>query len=216
MTVANLNFINQSNDANNTQVVIFQSNGSPASYGQTSRATARETEVAWRVLNCPPGNTHGFTFTSGLQLAASESFGNETPLQNAAPGQLFAMQPGPSGDVLQAAGRTNDPNTIGLVNKLQLGAIDAFLYRDGRRLAMEAGLAPGQSAFFVFDSTIKIVIIPGSEMQEGELVDSAIASQAVAQFNLQGVASADIVLRGCGSGTDASPYRVTLENVRKS
>ncbi|GEM_PF-4291769 len=53
-----LNFINQSNDANNSQIVIFQQDpasdtGSPA--------------VPWKVIpNCAPGDSHSFTFPKAL------------------------------------------------------------------------------------------------------------------------------------------------------
>ena len=53
-----LNFINRSNDANNSQIVIFQQD--PASDTGTPAAP-------WKVIaNCAPGDSHSFTFPKTL------------------------------------------------------------------------------------------------------------------------------------------------------
>ena len=74
-----LNFVNQSNDANNSQIVIFQKNVA---------SDFEELAVAWRVIKyCGQGDNHPFTFPLGLQVGASDSYGNHTPQLGAQFGQ---------------------------------------------------------------------------------------------------------------------------------
>ena len=66
-----LNFINKSNDTNNSEVVIFQKNVA---------TNFDELAVAWLVIKyCGPGDNHPFTFPMSMQVGASDSYGNYTP-----------------------------------------------------------------------------------------------------------------------------------------
>ena len=73
-------------------------------------------------------------------------------------------------------------------------------------------MAPGQKAVFAFKPTIFIGVV--SEVAEGDVMDSAVISDINTEISLLGIASADIVMTGGGTGPDAVPFAFNLENVQ--
>lgn len=68
MTTIKLNFINRSNDTNNSNVVIFQ---------QNVAENFDELAVAWKVIqNCGQLENHPFKYPMELQVSAGNSYGN--------------------------------------------------------------------------------------------------------------------------------------------
>lgn len=200
----NLKLINESNDRNNSEIVIFQKNVA---------TSFDELAVAWRVIqNLGTGNYHPFTYTFDLQVSASDSFGNFTPHLPATPGSLFSMSKDLSGDVLGIAGKSTSPEEVQVLNALETGAINASCFRDGKLLALKTGIAPQQKAVFKFKPTLFIGV--ASQVQEGQVLDSAIVSNINTELSLLGVASADIVMSGGGPGAGSTPFRFTLRNVQ--
>ena len=198
-----LNFINQSNDANNSEVVIFQKNALPS---------AQEVAVAWQVIRyCGRGDHHPFRFPMATTVGASDSWGNFTPTLAAEPGQRFQMQRTASGDQLVPAGPANFAEEIELANELESGAINANVYKDGKLFATRTEVAPGQMAAFQFKPSIWIGV--ASQVEEGQVLDTAIVSEVNTELSLEGIASADIVMTGGGTGPDAAPFQFTLQNV---
>jgi hypothetical protein len=202
-----LNFINHSNDLNNSEIVIFQKNA-------TALAT-HETAVAWRVIrNCGAGDNHPFIYPMATSVAAADSWGNYTPQMNANPGDLFEMIRSSSGDTLQYKGADGSTEEIGLLNNLDSGAISANIYKDGKLLATKTGIAPGQQTAFLLRPTI--FIGAASEVEEGAIVNNAIVSSVNTEISLLGLSSADIVMTGGGPGPNATPLRFTLQNIAYS
>ncbi|MEI9852978.1 MAG: hypothetical protein WDN24_21400 [Sphingomonas sp.] len=198
-----LNFINQSNDANNSDVVIFQKNVA---------ANYDELAVAWTVIqNCGVGDNHPFTYPLSSQIAYGDSWGNYTPRLDAAPGQQFSAVLEASGDALRMSGPSSSPGAIELVNALPRGAINANIYKAGRLFATEVSVAPGQKAVFEFQPRIWIGV--ASEVAPGQPMNAAIISAINTELSLFGIASADIVMTGGGHGPQATPFTFTLQNV---
>jgi hypothetical protein len=52
-----------------------------------------------------------------------------------------------------------------------------------------------------------------SQVEEGEVMNSAILSDINTELSLLGIQSADIVMTGGGAGPQATPFEFTLENV---
>jgi hypothetical protein len=199
-----LNLVNESNDRNNSEIVIFQKNVA---------TTFDELAVAWKVVqNLGSGNHHPFTYTYDMAVSASDSYGNFTPELPANPGTLFSMSKDQSGDVLGIAGRSTSAEEVQLLNGLDTGAINASIFRDGKLLAIKTGIAPQQKAVFKFKPTIFIGV--ASQVQEGTVLDSAIISNINTELSLMGVSSADIVMSGGGPGASSTPFRFTLRNVK--
>ena len=199
-----LNLINQSNEINHSEVVVFQKNVA---------TTFDELSVAWRVIqNLGQGDHHPFTYSYDMSVSAQDSWGNFTPQLEAYPGQGFAMTNAPSGDVLSSSGPSSSVTEVQVSNQLSRGSINANIYRDGKLLAAKTAIAPAQKAVFEFKPTIWIGV--ASDVSEGTVMNSAVISSVNTELSLLGIASADIVWTGGGTGPNATPFNFTLQNVR--
>lgn len=198
-----LNFINQSNDANNSQIVVFQKNVA---------AGYNELAVAWLVIqNCGAGDNHPFVYPQTMQVSASDSWGNYSPRLDAQPGQAFAVSYTNSGDQLGPYGPATYPTEVQVLNNLTRGAINAGIYKNGTLLATKTSVAPGQMAAFQFNPTIWIGT--ASQVIQGSVMDSAIVEQVNTELSLLGIAQADIVMTGGGPGINSQPFSFTLQNI---
>lgn len=197
-----LNFINNSNDTNNSEIAIFQKNGA---------TNFDELAVAWLVIKyCGRGDNHPFEFPLGMQVGASDSYGNFTPQLYAQNGQLFAMKQTTSGDQLQAMGAGTSAKEVQVLNLLPKSAINASIYKAGKLLATKTSIAPQQKAVFEFKPTLWIGV--ASQVVQGEIMNSAIISSINTELSLLGIASANIVMTGGGPGKSATPFSFHLKN----
>ncbi|MEO3714940.1 hypothetical protein [Roseateles flavus] len=198
-----LNFINQSNDASNSEVVVFQ---------RHTAGGSGDLAVAWTVIkNCGQGSHHPFVYPLSLAVGARDSDGNYTPQLPAQDGELFKMTLTPSGNQLVPAGAGASPQEVQVLNALDRGAIDALCFRDGRLLAVKHGVAPQQTASFQFKPTIWIGVV--SQVQTGEVMNAALLSELNTEISLLGIASADIVMTGGGAGPASKPFAFELQNI---
>lgn len=199
-----LNFINQSDDVNNSSVVIFQQNAATA---------FSEIAVAWKVIeNCGRGDNHPFIYSEQIKVGASDRYENYTPVITANNGQAFEMIKSGSGDILQVSQTpAASPNEVEIRNNLTQGAINARVYRSGSLCAVEPNLTPTQKAAFEFHPSIYIGAV--SQIKEGGIMYSAVLQQVNTQLNLFGIHSADIVMTGGGSGTNAQPFQFQMQNI---
>ncbi|MEL7444831.1 MAG: hypothetical protein AAGK02_03345 [Pseudomonadota bacterium] len=198
-----LNFVNRSNDANNSEVVVFQKNAA---------TNVEETAIAWQVIkNCGQGDSHPFMYPNTMQVAASDSYGNFTPQLDAQHGQQFAVKKTPSGDQLMENGASSNAKELEVLNALDQGAINAYVYKSGKVIAQKTAIAPAQKAVFQFKPTLWIGVV--SQVDEGAAINSAILSNINTELSLLGIASADIVMTGGGPGANATAFAFQLENV---
>lgn len=198
-----LNFINLSNDVNNSQIVIFQKNVS---------TDFDELAVAWNVIsNCGRGDNHPFVFPLLTTVTASDSDGNYMPQKVAQNGQMFSVSRAASGNVLAIAGASTSSREIQLRNDLRTGAISAGVFKDNRLLAKKTGIVPGQKAVFEFKPTLWIGT--ASQIEQGKVMNSAVISDINTELSLLGIARCDIVMTGGGGGTTAVPYQFKLANI---
>jgi hypothetical protein len=198
-----LNFINRSDDKNNSQVVIFGTNVATAS---------DELPVAWQVIQrCGQGDNHPLVYPVTMTVSAGDSYGNFTPQLPAEGGQLFAMTSTPSGDQLIRVGDSSSPEVVEILNSLEGGSIDGYIYKAGKVFAMKASIAPQQKAVFHFQPRIRIGVATGIE--EGATMNSAIVSSTNTELSLLGILSADIVMTGGGTGAETRPFEFNFENI---
>ena len=199
-----LNFVNQSNDANNSEIVIFQQNVAE-DFGELA--------IAWRVIeNLGRLDNHPFDYPHSFQVSAEDSWGNFTPPLSAQYGQAYSMVKDASGDVLKLDSTpATSPTTVEIRNDLTQGAVNALIYKDGKLLAKKTNLAPGQKAVFSFQP--KIYVGVASQVSAGDVMNSIIISQINTELALTGVASADIVMTGGGAGPGAQPFSFALKNI---
>jgi hypothetical protein len=198
-----LNFINNSNDTNNSQVVIFQKNVA---------TDFDEPAVAWKVIDISGrGDQHPFVFSAETAVGSSDSYGNITMHLNAGNGQVFQVVDSASGNSLVPAPAQGAQNEIAVHNKLAKGAITANIYRSGRLLATKTGVAPQQKAAFSFKPAIWVGVV--QQVEEGQVMNSDIMSSINTEISLLGIASADIVMTGGGPGAGSQPFSFNLQNI---
>jgi len=199
-----LEFINRSNDANNSTIVIF---------GKNSGTALSEVSVAWKVIkNCGQGFSHPFSYTSDIQVGIGDSWGNYSPQVDAQLGQSHRAYLNESGTAFAPYNEAASLEEVEIVNQLPMGAIEAQVYRDGRLFATKTGIAPGQKAAFQFKPTIWIGVV--SQIEEGQVMNSAILSDINTELSLLGIASANIIMTGGGPGPSSTPFQFHLENIQ--
>jgi hypothetical protein len=201
-----LNFINNSNDKSNSDVVIFQKN---------QNTDFDEKAVAWKVIqNCGSNSRHPFIYPMTMQIAAGDSYGNETLPVGAQNGQLFHMIRNDTGNVVEVAGQSTNPTEVQFKNDLATGAVSGKIYKDGRLLAIKNTIVPQQKAVFQFLPKLFIGTI--SEIHEGDEMNSAVVADVNTELDLVGILSADIVMEGGGPGASSTAFTFKLENVVRS
>lgn len=199
-----LRFINRSNDCGSSEVVLFQRNVIPE---------FDELAIAWRVIRyCGRDCIHPFLYSTDIEIALSDDYGNFSPRKPAAPGTRVVVAPHPGGRPrLTASSEGASHSDIEVINQLGRGAVNVNAFVAGRLMAAKTAVAPGQKALFRFAPVLWIGV--GSQVEESRALASAVISSANTPLELSGIASADIVMTGGGSGESAQPFRFELENV---
>ncbi len=202
--VIKLNLINLSKDINNSEYVIFQKNVAES---------FEEIAVAWRVVqNLGVQDNHPFNYPLLFKVSAGDAYGNYTPQFTTGDGEAWDLVRANSGDVLQKSTVPASSLTeVEVRNALDVGAISANIYKDGKLLSTKTNISPGQKAAFEFKPRIFIGAV--SQVTEGEVMDSAILQSINTEIDLLGVFSADIVITGGGGGRGATPFEFTLTNI---
>jgi hypothetical protein len=205
MSDINLTFINQSDDANNSQIVIFQKNV----------AMAQPEAIAWHVIqHCDPGESHELSVPADLTVRASDGYGNLSAHLPARPGHAFAVSTAEGGDTLRPAGLGGDSEAVEVANALLAKAIDAHIYRGGKLLATHLTIPPDGKVAFQFEPELWIGAV--SQAEEGEALPEASLVDLTTRLSLKGVSSAEIVMTGGGAGPSDEPFAFTLRNVVKA
>lgn len=197
-----LNFINRSKDANDSQILLFQKN----------EAKPDAPVVSWRVIaDCKPGHSTSFKFSRDLTIAASDSHGTFTEQQPAVNGQRFTLTKDEKGIQTLTADTTGHPRSISFVNDLDKDPANVNLFRNGRLVALAAGVGSGREVTFQLADSLWIGAV--SQIEEGMVIHPAILDSIKQKLILTGIASADLVMSGGGPGSGAKPFEFALENV---
>ena len=196
-----ITFINNSNDMNNSNVVIFQKNVA---------TNFESTTIAWTVIkNCGRNWSHKFLYPMQFDVAAADSYGNLSNKPVAVNGQKWSVARSNSGDVLQLdTAPSSNSNEVEIQNDLRTGSIDAQIYKDGKLLATKTGVSPGEKAIFEF--LPKIYVGVASQIEEGDTMNSAILTEMNQEFSLLGLSSANLIMTGGGVGPNATPFVFNL------
>lgn len=200
-----LTFINQSNELNNPDVVLFQKNIAPG---------AADNAIAWTVIkNCGRGWSRRIKYPMQFDVAVQDAWGNVSALMPALPCQKWHVASHPSGEVLALdTGPASGFGQVEIRNGFMRGAVHAQVYKDGKLLAAQHNLVPQQTAVFEFKPTIWIGVV--SQIEEGEAMSSAILSGISTEISLLGIAKANLIMTGGGVGVTAMPFNFTLVPVR--
>lgn len=202
-----LNFINKTDDhANKVDVVFYQRNFA-IEFGEIA--------VAWKVIqNSERLDQESFKYSTRYSVAIADSFRNYTPQIPASNGATYDVIEGGYGIMPQISSIPADnPEEIEIRNSLKTGEISVNCYRDGSLLATRTNINPGEKAFFEFKPQLFVGVASG--IKQGDILYANSITQINSQINLFGVTSADIVLKGGGTGSAAIPFSVALENINR-
>jgi hypothetical protein len=199
-----LRFVNRSNDCGNSEVVLFQRDVIP---------DLDTFAVAWKVIRyCGRDCFHPFVYSTDIDVALGDEHGNFSPRAAAPAGTRFAVDAHPTGRgrlVPDRAGASG--GDVEVVNRMTRGAVNVNAFSAGRLIAVKEAVAPGQKAVFRFTPTLWIGV--ASQVQESRALHAAVLSSVNTQLPLAGIAAADIVMTGGGTGADAQPFAFALEHV---
>lgn len=196
-----ITLINQSSDPHSAEIVFFQKNVA---------ARFEDSIIAWKVVeNFGRNWSHKFTYPLEFEIAASDSYGNYTLHHPATDGQAWEVVLSTSGDVLQLS---SEPavsyKQVEIKNELSVGSINASVFKDGKLLANQTMIAPGQKAAFEFQPVLYVGVC--SQVAEGDVLTAAILSEIHNSFSLMGITKANLILTGGGTGPLATPYKFEL------
>ncbi|KWN07857.1 aromatic ring-opening dioxygenase LigA [Burkholderia territorii] len=199
-----LRFVNRSNDCGNSEVVLFQRDVIP---------DLDAFAIAWKVIRyCGCDCFHPFDYSTDIDVALGDEHGNFSPRVTAPAGMRFVVDAQPNGRGRLVPDPADAPGgDIEVVNRLRRGAVNVNAFSAGRLIAVKHAVAPGQKAVFRFTPTLWIGV--ASQVQESRALHAAVMSSANTLLPLAGVAAADIVMTGGGTGTDAQPYAFALEHI---
>lgn len=198
-----LNFVNNSNDANKSAVVLFQKN---------LASTPDDAPIAWKVIaDCAPGRTHRFIFPTAIEVVATDEAGVPAGPVSGWDAQYFVVGHNSSDCAVALGAAEAAPGEVHVRNALPYARITANVLRDGRLLAIKAGVQPQQMA--VFQLKPSLWVGTASAVSEGQAIDPQMLSTVKTELSLLGLASADIVMSGGGGDATSTPFRFSLQNV---
>lgn len=198
-----LTFVNNSNDANTSAIVLFQKNLASAS---------DDAPIAWKVIaDCAPGSRHHFVFPAAVTVVATDLSDAPVGSLSAWDSQHFIVSH-EGADISAPVGAAEAaPGEVHVRNALPDTTILAKIFRDGRLVAMKADVAPQQMA--VFQLKPSLWVGPAGSVSEGQALNADTVTRAKTELSLLGLASADIVMSGGGTDVSATPFRFSLQNV---
>jgi len=155
-----LNFINNSNDSDNSRVVIFQKNVA---------TNFSETLIAWRIFNTGEhGTPHQVIYPeAALTASAFTPFEDAPPTVPVNKGDALNLTGTIAAHKLTHTGQAKIADEIHISNGLGNGAVNAGIYRGNKLLALRAGLQPGQTAAFKFEPVLWLTFL--NDIEEGEV-----------------------------------------------
>lgn len=154
-----ITFINNSEDMNNSSVVIFQ---------QNVATNFDERAVAWQVIkNTGRGQTHHFTYPLEYTISASNTQ-MQLPAQN---NHLYeVIEENSSSMLVSQADKGENNKGYTLVNNLPNEIVDADVYKDGRLIAKVPLVAPQQKAIIELSSHEIYIASVNLDIQESEFL----------------------------------------------
>lgn len=193
-----LRVVNNSNDVNNIDVVIFQKN----------TATFDETAVAWRLITLGSGENEEILYENVLEVAYQDIFNNISNRIDVITGTQYIAK---EGNKIEMNGSATSHNEVEIFNGLSTGNINGLVYRSDLLLFELDNIEMNQKGIFQARPTIWIGVVNG--VTQGQIIDSGIISSVNTEISLLGIKSADIVVTGGGVGPSALPFSFFLSNI---
>ncbi len=171
------------------------------------------TVVVWRVIRrCAHGCYRPFSYDSTAELTVSDVYGNYSPHQPAAPGSRYGVSPTFHGRRLYQEGSAANSDALQVHNGLPKGTLRAHLVNRGRVIATAGPVGPGQNALFIPHHHLCVATL--DRVCDGQHLAPGDVHRLTTEFDIYGIASADLIMVGGGFSTDSKPFSFTMENIR--
>ena len=189
-TEVKITYINESENHDNPQIVVFSKNMFPTS-------DPLEDLIAWYVLrDIGKGSSSSFVFPIESGVQATWEGCNKTRTLESEIGRQYTVEKDDTGIVMVAGGDATDPKVIEVNNNVNVfGGIEAQLCKNGKVMMTKHLAGPGQKASFVLHPKLHWGIL--SKVEEGQPLNSAeLNTDDFFEQDLAGVSEVDVVLRG--------------------
>ncbi len=187
-TDINILFVNQSNDRDNSNVLVFMK---PTESNFAAQSTA------WQIIKDIGYNCwHKFTYTLNTSVIALWDGGKSGTFPiDTANGKTYALKQTKGGFSLEENGNGNTPNEFDVINKVSVpNGVSVIAFKDGNPILTKQTVAKGEKAEFVFHP--KLYFGVSSEYQVGDVISSAVMSEDFKEVSLEGLKSATVTMRG--------------------
>lgn len=189
-TEVKITYINESDNHNNPQIVVFTKNMTPT-------FDHLKDGIGWLVLyDIGKGSSSSFVFPIETTVQGMWGERNKTRMLESKIGQQYTVEKDDTGIVLVANGAASDPMAIEVNNNVKVaGGIQAQLRKEGKVMMTKHIAAPGQKASFVLQPKLYWGI--AYDITEGQPLSKAVLhSDDFFEQTLEGVSEVDVVLRG--------------------
>lgn len=177
-----ITFVNNSQDMNNSSVVIFQKNVA---------TDFNELAIAWKVIkNCGRNWSHKFSYPMSYDISIS----NTTQQLLAEYNATYKAVDENGRTLLTKNNRVggNEKNYI-LENDLPFEIVDADVYKDGKLIAKVPHVAPQQKAVIEIPETLLYIATVNFNIDEGDILPADfVTSKNHTALNLEGYKNAVI------------------------
>ncbi len=201
MNDVKITYVNHSGNQDNPTVFLFTKNEVPT-------FDVLRDGVAWRTFErIGRGSSATAVFPINTEVSASWDGGCcRTALLTASIGGSYTVAKDSTGIVLTKEGNAGNTRSIDVVNGVQVdGGICVNLYKDGHIMMTKQIVAYDQKATFVLHP--KLYWGLASEIQEGELLNSAVLDSAsFYELDLEGLTEVTVGLYG--NAQDGYEFRV--------
>lgn len=171
-----ITFINQSDDMNNSSVVIFQ---------QNVATEFDEIAVAWKVIkNCGRNWSHKFQYPWEYNISTSNTQMQLTAQHNH---QYEVLEESSRAILISHADKGENNKGYTLVNNLPFEVVDADVYKDGTLIAKAPFVAPQQKAVIELSDNEICIAEVKFDTDEGNLLPKDfIKANSFTVLNLKG------------------------------
>ena len=187
-TDINILYVNESNDEDNSSVLVFMK---PSESNFAAQATA------WQVINNIGYNCwHKFTYTLKTSIVALWDNGKSgTFPMDTSNGKTYALKETKGGFSLDETDKTCGANEFDVINQVRTAnGISVVAFKDGKPILTKNSIAKGEKAEFVFHP--KLYFGLSSEYQVGDVVSSAVMSEEFKEVSLEGLKSLTVTMKG--------------------
>lgn len=196
---------NKTNDEFRSNIIIFQKNENE-NYNEIGM---NDKTIAWNIIeNSKGGMSHTIMFPNQLEVSIKDEYENNSPKLTCLPGDKFNIDRKSGITFKKEKEASTLEKDFEIINAVHNKEFTCQVFRGGKLLSAVNRVPEGKTAKFEILPRIQIGV--ASQVEEGDVINSAIYSSIDTVFEIEGIKKADIIMRGGGEGKDTKPYTFDL------